>query len=259
MPWDPGLMKHGLWPSAEEAQAAMQPPETISLLLPSRGRPDQFLRMVQSAISHAERPELLEVVFAVDLDDEATQTYLWLADSIRRNGGMIVKMLATERQVLSQYWNDCARNARGDILMHCGDDIVFVTPSWDERVREAFQQYPDRVVFVHGNDLGPRGSFFGTHGFIHRTWMEAVGYFVPPHYVSDYNDTHLNDVANMLGRRHYVDIITEHMHPAFGKGPVDKTHEERLARHSESNVDELYASLHDERVRDAQVLQRRMR
>ena len=99
--------------------------------------------------------------------------------------------------------------------------------------------------------MGGNGANFGTHGFIHRNWVDTVGYFVPPYFSSDYNDTWLNDVANMIDRRIYVDIKTEHMHPAFNKGPMDQTHIERLQRHQEDNVDALYATKLPERQADA--------
>ena len=64
--------------------------------------------------------------------------------------------------------------------MHCGDDLTFDTPGWDGVVREAFEQTPDKILFAYGNDLGPHGETFGTHGFVHRRWVETLGYFVPP-------------------------------------------------------------------------------
>lgn len=158
-----------------------------------------------------------------------------------------------ERIVLSEMWNECAKKATGDILMHAGDDIVFKTQGWDTQVIEAFEQFPDKIAFVHGDD-GFHGAAFGTHGFIHRNWMEAVGYFVPPYFSSDYNDTWLNDVANMIGRRVYIPIVTEHMHWTFNKGPKDQTHLDRLERHQKDNVAQIYQDTLGKRMNDAEKL-----
>lgn len=163
------------------------------------------------------------------------------------------------RITLSKMWNKCQEMALGPIYGHMGDDIIFRTEGWDTMVKEAFKQYDDRIAFVHGDDMsGVHGPNFGTHGFIHKNWVDTVGYFVPPYYVSDFNDTHLNDVANMLGRRVYLDgLKTEHMHFVFGKGEKDQTHEERLARHVNEKVDELYHSdkMAKERLDHAEKLQ----
>jgi len=120
-------------------------------------------------------------------------------------------------------------------------------------VRRAFAAFPDRLIFLHGDDK-MHGKNFGTHGFVHRKWVETLGYLCPPHYESDYNDTHLNEVADMINRRIYLPFVTEHMHPLAGKAEWDKTHLERLERQKKQNTAELYASKSWERVRDAELL-----
>lgn len=214
----------------------------ISVLLPSRGRPTEFKRLYDSAMDTAKGP--IEFVVYRDIDDP---TEYHQADNIT--------FIKGERIVLSQMWNECYRQAKGPYYMHCGDDIIFRTPGWDEIVMNAFPE--DKIAFVFGND-GYWGNTFGTHGFIHKNWIEAVGYFVPPYFSSDYNDTWLNDVAKLIGRRLYVDILTEHMHFAFGKGPLDQTHQERLDRHQADNVDQLYVDKSSERDADAEKLRRCM-
>jgi glycosyltransferase involved in cell wall biosynthesis len=221
----------------------------ISILCPTRGRPDNIRRLVASAVETA-ADQRFEFVFYVDDDDPASvETLAEYHDTYDR-----VTCITGERVVLSQMWNVCFAHARGDVLMHCGDDIVFRSPGWDRMVLDAFDGQPDRILFVHGRD-GVHDANFGTHGFIHRRWVETVGYFVPPYFSSDWNDTWLNDVANMLGRRRFLpDLYTEHMHPVVGKAEWDLTHQERMARHTRDNVDVLYASLAQERAEDAEKL-----
>jgi hypothetical protein len=215
----------------------------ISILLPSRGRPDQLARLIQSAHDTADN---FEFVIRLDEDDPTLSQYRHLEDGM-------VRIFTGARDVLSKYWNECYDQSHGDILMHCGDDIIFRTGGWDEKVQQAFDEEADPYWFVHGDD-GYWGHNFGTHGFLHREWAETVGYFVPPYFSSDYNDTWLNDVANQIHRRKYVDILTEHMHPNFGKGPLDQTHIDRLERHRSDNVDQLYAGMATQRQQDAQLL-----
>jgi hypothetical protein len=145
-------------------------------------------------------------------------------------------------------WNECWRHAHGPILMHCGDDIVFRTQGWDTMVRNVFERYPDRIVFVHGDD-GYWQDRLGTHGFLHHRWTEAVGTFCPPYFSSDYNDAWFTEVARELDRKVYLpDLLTEHLHPAFGKAPMDQTHLERIERGRRDNVDQRYIDLAPERA-----------
>lgn len=211
----------------------------ISILCPSRGRPNNVHRLVSSALSSSSVP--LEFIFYFDEDDTTINSAL---------SGLQVKHVVGPRIVLSKMWNRCYEEASNDIVMHCGDDIVFRSPGWDSLVLEAFDRYEDKIILVYGRD-GIQDQGLGTHSFIHRNWVNTVGYFVPPYFSSDYNDTWLNDVAEALGRRVYIpEIYTEHMHFVAGKGPIDKTHAERLARHSADRVEDLYISKASEREAD---------
>lgn len=172
-----------------------------------------------------------------------------------------VTVVSRDRDVLSKCWNDAydAADPECDLFMHCGDDIVFRTEDWDLVVEEEFESWPDRLVFVHGRD-GIQDHVIGTHGFLHRRWVEVVGYFVPPLFSSDYNDLWLTEVADAIGRRRYIpSLYTEHMHPAANKAPIDKTHQERMARHEEDDVDSLYAETIDQRRADVAKLRKALR
>jgi len=227
----------------------------ISVLLPSRGRPDNIRRLLDSITATASDLANIEVIVRLDSDDATFREYIVQRSAV--GVGLSVQYLVGPRIVLSECWNDCYRVARGDILMQCGDDIIFRTPGWDETVEQTFNEYPDRILFAYGDD-GIQGRGFGTHGFISREWVEAVGYFVPPYFVSDFNDTWLNEVSEMIGRHRWIDIYTEHLHFVVGKAEIDQTHQDRIDRHEAERPQDLYASLYRERILDAGKLQRVM-
>jgi hypothetical protein len=215
----------------------------FSILLPSRGRPQNMKRLVESARTTAiEDPEF---VFYLDEDD---------LPSIEMARELKVKHIIGPRIVLSEMWNECYKVCSGDILMHCGDDIIFRTQGWDKIVEDVFNEYPDKIAFVYGRD-GYSPDTFGTHGFLSRAWVETVGHFVPPYFSSDFNDTWLNEVSEMIGRHRFVpELYTEHMHPINGKAEWDQTHQERLARHEKDGVAGIYESKLSEREEDVKKL-----
>lgn len=191
----------------------------------------------------------VQFIFYVDDDDPTAQQ---TCDIAYRESATVI---TGPRIMLSEAWNRCADHAQYPIMMHCGDDIIFRTSGWDRSVLDAFDRYDDKIVFIHGNDLY-QGNQIGTHGFLHRRWVNAVGYMVPPYFSSDYNDLWLTEVADVLGRRCYLpDVVTEHMHPVIGKGEWDVTHQERLERHQRDDVASLYATLADHRRADVAKLQ----
>lgn len=233
-------------------------PALISLLVPTRGRPQEFSRMVHSAYFNATHPGRIEALAYLDEDDESIFEYRLCANIMAPIGKDWVHFITGERILLSEMWNACYREARGEILMHCGDDIVFETPGWDVIVREAFERFPDKIVLVHGDDRSPNTDLLATHGFLHRKWVETVGYFVPPLFSSDWNDVWLTDVADRIGRRVKVPIVTEHMHYSFGKAERDQNTAEREERGIRDNVVDLYLKTVDQRQRDAEKLRKEM-
>jgi hypothetical protein len=233
-------------PSLLNPKEKLELKEKISILCPTRGRPENVDRLLNSLKETSD--VIPEIVLYVDDDD--AQMLEWLGHD---DWAPTVKSITGPRITLSDMWNKCAEVATGDILMNCGDDVVFRTKGWDSMVKQAFASYPDRILFAHGDDAH-FGSQFGTHGFVHRKWINAVGYFVPPYFSSDYGDVWLNEIANSLGRRVYLPFVTEHMHFLWGKGPKDQTHLDRLERHKQDKVDELYQALQPEREKDVEKL-----
>lgn len=217
----------------------------ISILCPTRGRPDSMQRMVTSARKTATVPTGIEFIFYIDDDDAASYAMAERLD---------VKSIVGPRIILSEMWNACWMESSDDIFMHCGDDIIFRSDGWDSEVIDAFERVPDKIVLVHGRD-GYQDANLATHGFYHRRWTDALGYLVPPYFSSDYNDLWGTEVADMIGRRTYLhSVYTEHMHPVIGKGTWDQTHNERLARHQQDNVQAIYYSKKQERLEDANKL-----
>lgn len=225
----------------------------ISLLLPTRQRPNALREMYESAMNLADNPEDVEVVVYIDNDDNSYEDFN--PPRLKKIGG--------ERKTISKCWNDCHRAAKGEIFGHMGDDIRFRTKGWDTIVKNAFDEYPDKIVFVYGDDgmSEVNGYAFGTHGFIHKNWTDTVGRFVPDYYESDYNDTHLNDIAKELKRHVHVPIMTEHMHFSIGKSELDQNTKDRLERHEKQRPEDIYNSreMRIERADETEKLRQRMK
>lgn len=219
----------------------------ISLLTPTRKRPDQFRRMVESARRTATTP--IEIISYVDDDDMAQAEVCRALD---------VKCVVGPRIVLTDCWNKCIPLAEGDIFCQNNDDVIFRTPGWSRMVEDAFAECPDKVLMVHGSDEGQHFEKFGPHPFVHKIWPETLGYFIPPFFSSDYGDAWVNVVANTIKRRKYLPFVVEHLHFLFKKANMDRTYEERLARHQADRVDDKWAETEALRVVDAQKLAEKM-
>lgn len=220
----------------------------ISLLVPSRQRPEGVKRLLRS-IETTVWGEW-EMIVRLDDDDETVDNYPTHPS---------ITYLSQPRSLMANNWNDAAEHSHGDILWHGSDDMVMRTIGWDQIVRDAFP--PDHIALVHGHDLSPNGDWLATAGFIHRVWYDTLGFITAPYFSSDYCDSWLVDVSQALERRIYVPIITEHHHPAHGKAEWDLSHLERLERHKADDVDALYRSpeMVQKRTDDAAKLRELMR
>lgn len=222
----------------------------ISVLVPTRGRPHNMRRMVDSGRATADGHP--EYVFYIDDDDRPSRD---MAEELYAEAGDVQWTHGPRGALnLSQLWNECQKIAEYNVYQHSCDETIYRTPGWDTAVHQAFQMWPDGIGLVYGRD-GIHDENLATHGFITRTWVNAVGYFVPPYFSSDYNDLWLHEVAGAINRRVFLpDVFTEHMHPAVGKGPLDQTHQDRLARHGQDGVDALWNQLFSQRQEDARKL-----
>jgi hypothetical protein len=222
----------------------------ISLLLPSRKRPEILRRMIQSVRSTADSD--VEIVVRFDDDDKSSM------EAARKDGAIVFS--GPRVREMTVYWNECYYSSHGKILCQANDDMVFTTKGWDTMLEKAFAEVPDRIMLAHGSDVFGHGSNFGPHAFVHRKWIETLGYFIPPYFSSDFGDAWINEIANILGRRRFLPFNVEHHHFSQGMAEVDENTKERLQRHQEDNPEVLYYSseMASERYRDAMKLAKLM-
>jgi glycosyltransferase involved in cell wall biosynthesis len=219
----------------------------ISMILPSRGRPQNLDRLYKSVLETASNPEEVELCIRIDKDDPASlQAELWSAANVRQ--------VIDDRRTLSILWNEAAAVATGSILLLCDDELVLRTPGWDATIWTLFEASSDKILLAYGQD-GIQNERLATYPFVHRRWVETLGYFCPPYFECDHNDSWLDAVARAIGRRVHLPLLhLEHMHPIAGKAEWDTTHKERQARGLAQNAPKIFASKAGERKADAEKL-----
>ena len=197
-------------------------PLTFDLLIPTRGRPDNILRVAKSARDSADDPKRVTLCFWLDIDDEASAAV---------EGELRKEMEGTIRETiflrgphvpLPMTYNEMAQWVHGDVMMYAADDIDFVTKGWDTAVEAEFQKVKDRALLVWCHDPARGDEVFPDHGFISR-WSRMVLKYVFPMLPADpeggrnvpiyFADIWLNDLYRLLDRRVYLpDITISHRH-----------------------------------------------
>src|SRR5881275_631971 len=111
---------------------------TFSLIVPTRGRPDQLRHFLDSVAATACHPERIEVVLVIDADDAASLTVGHPALGIRRlvgPPGRTMGALNTAGYTASA----------GDYVMLLNDDVIVRTPGWDATALACFRRFPDPI------------------------------------------------------------------------------------------------------------------
>jgi len=202
----------------------------ITVCCPTRGRPFQMRRLYESIIKTALDPGQVEVVFYIDDDDDGSiEEYT----NLNINMNDTIQAVIGPRICLSQTWNECYKAGQGLIYMVCADDIVFESKNWDKLVIEKFDKCEDKILLVYGKD-GGKNERLSTHPFIHKNWIETVGFFTPPYFEFCMCDTWLFTIASRLNRTVFIpEIYTAHWNctnKSYTSGVPDKTWTDMQAR-----------------------------
>ena len=220
----------------------------ISILCPTRDRPGNVEKLVNSAREMASKPDSLEFLFYVDLDDDSFPSL--------EN----VKVVRGPRVWISNAQNFLFLHATGEILMTAGDDMEFLTTGWDDLVRDTFAGIPDRIALVFGNDLATHSGQIAVHGFFHRRWVDVLGTWVQPGRGSLW-DLWSSDVAKKLDRFIYLeDLQIKHIHYRQGakEAAFDATYQYVYSNNSAFDPMKTYKLLKRERRIDAILLSEQM-
>ena len=173
----------------------------ISILLPTRGRPELMKKSIEGLLSKASNPGRLELLLGIDNDDEGLQEF------IKDELGPLCNKLNVDCKAqvfpplgyakLHHYVNTLAAHATGEWLFFWNDDGIMVTEGWDD------------VISSHDGEfklLGPRdnhnGHPYAIFPIVPRDWFILMGNLSQ----NAQNDAWLSHIAYMLDIFERIDV-----------------------------------------------------
>jgi glycosyltransferase involved in cell wall biosynthesis len=181
----------------------------VSVLVPTRGRPDQLRRMISSFYQTTEW--VAELVFRVDDDDRETQAILRAFGEVYITGPRLEGYKS-----LPVFFNELAAHASGDVLMCGNDDMIFKTEGWDTIILDQANCYPDGIFdFGYATHNAPNFPF----ATVSKQVVKELGFLFDPRIF--WGDIYLRDVMAHFGRAMMIDDL-EIEHDWMGHKP-DKT------------------------------------
>lgn len=204
----------------------------ISLLCPSRERLNKFLTFTCSVFSTCKDIKNIEIVLGVDEDDPNLSSYKRIANNLNFIDFQIMPKGLFKEEGLSGLWNLMVNRCSGNILAMVGDDMIFQTKDWDEKIIKTFESKTDNMWMVHCNDgmRGPNNKYAGVaplavNSFVHRDYVNLVGRYVQTEVKEIFQDTYLDRLFSILERKiYYHDVMIKHLHFSEG-GTKDATSE----------------------------------
>ena len=185
----------------------------VSLIVPTRNRPDNVARFYASWVNTGSKGELILVTDHDDPNDYTsmdvrvvTHCYSDGPHSIARAGTTVEKL------------NAGAAVATYDIIGFSGDDVVIKTDGWESIVSDAMKLKRLSLTYP----MCGKGQYvFPTHIFMTRALYETLGWYGFPklqHPWVDYVWEKIGKYLNETGKGNYQslpDVLFKHLHPMY--------------------------------------------
>lgn len=196
----------------------------ISLLLPTRGRPELAKRFLQSVSEQSAHPEDVEIIIYADEDDVDSHQIDY--------PGLYIERIIGPRTTMGAYNTVCLARSKGEIIVLVNDDMIIRTHGWDEKLRKLDRSIDDKIYLAYGNDLFKKGNLC-TFPILSRRTCDVLQEPYHKAYRGAFIDYHLMDIFKRLEHAGYSrifyleDVVFEHLHYRTGKAQIDETYKAR--------------------------------
>lgn len=234
------------------------PRPIIAVLIPTRGRPQQLRRLLDS-LKATSRKNVIAAFYA-DSDDEYLPEYKAINQEYAvpiLTGPPVDFGLKLQLLVRGVVHGPLYKGKVGALMM-CGDDAVFATPDWDEHTREAMGKFPDGIYAISHNGglmkIEPKPKICHPHPLVGIEWYNALGYISPPWLRHFCVDRYVQDIARTLNRFVFMPkTIVEHRRAGHWPGCEKDATYERIRRNDVLNVSDRLSYKHMQRAIAADV------
>lgn len=193
----------------------------IAILCPTRGRPEQCKRMIESAKSTSSVH--IEIALALDNMDQYENCLELMDGRITLFRHVLPENLPTAHK-----WNILCDNLIKNrvrphkLFMLGADDMIFETPGWDKALIDHYNALENKIhVYALRDSRDPLGT---PHPIVTREHIEALGYFMPPIFLHWFVDTWTIGISKANGAFTHLDqYLLRHDKPS-DQGKPDETH-----------------------------------
>jgi hypothetical protein len=186
----------------------------ISIIHPSKGRPEIAYRTIQKWLAYADMD--VEYILSVDTED----VYWYFAGGEYFIMNKKIKMIHNKNKSAIEAINKAAEIVTGDLFIVVSDDFT-CSRNWCSKL---LRLVGDRTDFIVKTRDGIQKTLI-TLPIMDRKYYNRFGYIYHPEFLHMHCDEEMTIVAHMLGRVIDIDMTFEHMHYSVGKSRKDAINE----------------------------------
>lgn len=213
-------------PGSEQAPTPAGPPRRVSLLHATHHAPEEALAVRHAWLERADRPDLVEHLFAIDsTDHESIAATEDLARVISPDDGDSVTAVRN--------WNAAAEAATGELLVVIADDL-HPPQGWDTTLTAIIGHLdPGLTPFAVKVRDSPLDDPLLRHPIVSRAFYSQHGLWSP-----EFRGLYCDDDLTLRAFWHAAildgaALVLDHRHPHFDRGLVASASQERMNREGE--------------------------
>jgi len=199
----------------------------FSLLLPTRKRPQQLRKLIESILLTTHNIKDIEIHLAIDDDDIQIQDTAVVLKDQYKLCNLLIHMRPRGNSIVTHYYNWLALHfCQGKYLMVLNDDTLFRSQDWDKNVYNRLEEYlkdkPDGLVLGISEDLDSDREVHNDYlvcGFpvISKESVETLGFLLDPSFMMATSDDDICKLYATIDR--VVDLrdilVIQHHPPEF--------------------------------------------
>lgn len=198
---------------------------TISIIHPSRSRPEMACKTATKWLSKAHNTCYIQYVIATDLSDPLFHDYgRYAHEPLKATKGFFITAGSNTYSAIEAI-NDCAAALPWEHILIVVSDDFDCPINWDVLLLDALEGKEDFVVKTE--DGGQ--PWIMTLPIMDRKYYDRFGYVYHPEYSHMFADTEMTHVGSMLGKTINMPIKFEHRHYTTGAMQKDAINEKNDA------------------------------
>lgn len=197
---------------------------TISILLPTRGRVKRLKVFLDSLHSNTKFPGRVEIVLGIDSDDSETIGFEYKKFKIIKT--------VDERCGMGALNTRCLNHSSGRIILLANDDIKVETSFWDQKADELHSKYKDQIYLGYFND-SHKGEKLSTFPILSRSTLNLMVNPFPNNYKGALIDLDIFEIFQRLRGigvnriQYFPDVLFVHLHMLKFRDFSDRTYTDR--------------------------------